>query len=584
MLTTLLLDPDVVGPTRAVVALTRGNRRRVGIRTLVSLLEGVSESAALLLLGNVALGVAGGDDGLVLPRLGGLSSTSTLLVYVILLVLTRFVLGLVSARLSSKIASDIGLTIRSQMVSAYSKADYLTREGSDLGGLMQRVSLWPLAIGATTGTLLGYLSNAVITTSMLVVAFVRDPLVSLFVIFLTAALFALFIPLRRYIRRLSGVLLARQDSTARSLDELHRLGAEAEAFGVLPSLRDRTLCAFRRESDTWRQANFVKSSVSPTYVAVSLSAIAIGLGLLSRQSPEALTSLGPTLLVVLRSLSYGQGLQQATTTLSSLIPTLREVAAAQLALQNSRRRSGLAGALPFHSLRLEKVTFTYCNDRAGGLRDISIEISRGDRIGIIGPSGGGKSTLAKVIVGLINPTDGHICLNGQDQSEISWSSRTECFAYVPQFAKLMSGSLEDNAVFFRAPRAGRTAEESLTASGLLPDHLVFPSGLITHVDPNSAQLSGGQIQRLALARALWGQPEVVVLDEPTSSVDSVSEAHIRRVLGMLDEEVTLVIVSHKAELLQLCTKLAVVEEGQITNFGPPSEVVRASSFAHGMFS
>jgi ATP-binding cassette subfamily B protein len=579
---TLLLDPEVVGPTRAIAALTRGNRLKIALRTIVTVVEGVSESIALLLLGNLALGVATGDEVLPIPLSGGLSPTSTVLTYVLLLVLLRFCLGMLSARLSSRIASSVSLGARTQMIAAYGDANYLARQRSDLGELMQRVSLWPLALGASVGTLLGYLSNVVITSSMLVVAFLRDPLVSLFVILLTVALFALFVPLRRYIRRLSAALLTRQETTARSLDEFHHLGAEAEAFGVLSELQDRVSAAFADESMTWRQTNFVKGAVSPTYVAVSLSAIAVGLGLLSLQSPEAVTSLGPTLLVVLRSLSYGQGLQQASTTLASFTPMLHRVAATQRDLKCARRTLGQVNATPFQSLRLRGVTFTYQTERTGGLDNISLEINRGDRLGVVGPSGGGKSTLAKVLLGLIEPLDGDVLLNGRAVSDFSSSSRTQRFAYVPQFARLMSGSLEDNTVFFRRPLRGTTVDESIMASGLLPDEHAFPEGLATQVDPHSAQLSGGQVQRLAVARALLGRPEVLVLDEPTSSVGAVSEVHIRETLRGLGDDVTLIIVSHRPELLELCNKIAVLEDGCLSCFGTRADVIRDSIFARGM--
>lgn len=578
-----LLDPGAAGPTQSIIALAEGNRFRIAIRTAVSVLEGIAESLALLLLGNLALGTVAGRDSTTLPDWTGFGSTATGLLYVLMLVLARLCLGLISARLSARIASSISLGCRRQMLSSFSKASYLTRERSDFGGLIQTVSIWPFAIGTSVGTLLGYSSNAVITLSMLVFAFVRDPLVSVFVIFLTILMFALFVPIRRHIRLLSASLLDRQQETARSIGAFSYLSVEAQVFGVIDKLRESSESAFSNESEAWRRANFAKSSVAPVYVAMSLGAITLGLGLLSLLSLETVTSVGPTLLIVLRSLSYGQGLQQASTTLASFIPMLQQVATTLDDFERHQRASGPLSASPFRSLKFEGFAFSYQSEREGGLKNINLEISRGDRVGIIGPSGSGKSTLVKAILGLIDPSAGKVFLNGTEASLISSSSRANTFAYVPQFARLMSGSLEENTLFLRPFGTGRTAEESLTASGLLPNDLAFPKGSATNVDPDSSQLSGGQVQRLALARALLGDPEVVVLDEPSSSIDNASEARIRKVLEELGSDVTLIIVSHRAALLQLCDKIAVIDHGQLSHFGSIEEVSQASVFARGMF-
>lgn len=578
-----LTDPGVAGPTQSIIALAEGNWSRIGIRTAVTVLEGITESLALLLLGNLALGTVAGGYSTSVPGLAGLGPTATSLLCVLVLVLARLCLGLVSARLSARIASSISLRCRIQMLSSFSEASYITRERTDFGGLVQTVSLWPFAIGTSVGTLLGYSSNAVITLSMLIFAFARDPLVSVFVIFLTILMLALFVPMRRRIRLLSTSLLARQQETSRSISTFSYLSAEAEAFGVLNALRESSVSTFTNESEAWRRANFAKSSVAPVYVAMSLGAITLGLGLLSLLSVETVTSVGPTLLIVLRSLSYGQGLQQASATLASFMPMLQQVATALDAFERHRRLSGPLSASPFRSLKFDGVAFSYQNERESGLKNINLEIFRGDRIGIIGPSGSGKSTLVKAILGLIEPSEGRVLLNENEASLISSSSRAEIFAYVPQFARLMSGSLEENTLFLRPSRKGRTAEESLMASGLLPDDLAFPKGPATHVDPDSSQLSGGQVQRLALARALLGDPEVVVLDEPSSSIDNASEARIRKVLEEIAGDVTLIIVSHRAELLRLCDKIAVLDHGQITHLGSIAEVSQESDFARGMF-
>ena len=208
------------------------------------------------------------------------------------------------------------------------------------------------------------------------------------------------------------------------------------------------------------------------------------------------------------------------------------------------------------------------------LRQISFDVLPGDMLGILGPSGSGKSSLARVILGLWPAGHGVVRLDGADIASHSRARLGPQVGYLPQQVDLLSGSVHGNI-----SRLAETPDsEAIIAAARAADcHemiLSLPDGYDTEVGPAGCHLSAGQRQRIGLARALYGNPQLIVLDEPNSNLDMPGEQALANALKKLrDRGATVIIIAHRPNAIAHCNKLAVMKDGQLAAFGPRDEVL-----------
>ena len=213
------------------------------------------------------------------------------------------------------------------------------------------------------------------------------------------------------------------------------------------------------------------------------------------------------------------------------------------------------GDLPItfkHSLQLDHVTFEYDADKPI-LEHISLTIHQGDKIAFIGESGSGKSTLVDLIIGLYRPKSGTISIDGAllDESNIkAWRSK---IGYIPQNIYLFDGTVAQNVAFGK-PLDDIRIKESLQQANILEFLETHHQGINTMVGEGGIKLSGGQRQRIAIARALYGNPEILVLDEATSALDTDTEAKIMQEIYRIAENKTLIVIAHRLSTIEGCKK------------------------------
>lgn len=234
------------------------------------------------------------------------------------------------------------------------------------------------------------------------------------------------------------------------------------------------------------------------------------------------------------------------------------------------KRQNLQGAIEFR-----KVDFSYPNQQQAALRGINLVVRPGEKIGIIGRSGSGKSSLAKLIVGLYQPEAGSLLVDGIDSRQLDVSDLRHNIGYVPQDIQLFAGTLRDNLV-----SGARYVEDDLVlqAAELAGVHefaRLHPEGYEMQVGERGQNLSGGQRQNVALARALLLDPPILLLDEPTSSMDNTGEERLKQRLQSLLANKTLLLVTHRASMLSLVERLVIVDRGQIIADGPKEVVMDA---------
>jgi PrtD family type I secretion system ABC transporter len=208
------------------------------------------------------------------------------------------------------------------------------------------------------------------------------------------------------------------------------------------------------------------------------------------------------------------------------------------------------------------------------LAGVSLQLDAGEALAVIGPSAAGKSTLIRVLTGVCKPSAGTVRLDGADLTRWPREQIGPHIGYVPQDVELFPGTVAENIARLGAVDSAAVVRAAQRAQ---VHELIqsLPDGYDTPIDPASALLSPGQRQRIALARALYGEPKLLLLDEPNSNLDGAGENALAAALAALRGEVTVVVVTHRHTLVQHVDKILVLEAGRTQHYGPAAEVMKA---------
>jgi len=210
------------------------------------------------------------------------------------------------------------------------------------------------------------------------------------------------------------------------------------------------------------------------------------------------------------------------------------------------------------------------------LSGVGFDLAPGEALGVIGRSGAGKSTLARVILGLVAPHAGEVRLDGATLEQFGAERLGQLVGYLPQEVALFDGTIAENIAQMEVAHDAARVVEAARRAQVHEVILKLPKGYDTDVGAGEVQLSGGQKQRLALARALYGDPVLLVLDEPSSALDAEgSEALNRAVREMKEADGSVILMTHRPAAIASCDKLLVLEAGRVTAFGPRDEVLRS---------
>jgi len=218
-------------------------------------------------------------------------------------------------------------------------------------------------------------------------------------------------------------------------------------------------------------------------------------------------------------------------------------------------------------IKIDHVSYRYPNTDSNVLTDVSFTIPTGKSIGLIGPYGAGKSTIADVILGILTPTEGQVLYGGMNVHEhpIAWSKK---LAYIPQAIYLADESIRCNIAFGINEELIEDEKvwQALKEAQLDEFVKTLPEGLDTMVGERGVRLSGGQRQRIGIARALYGDPEILVLDEATSALDSETESAVMEAIDRLQGRKTLILIAHRLSTIANCQIVYKVEAGKITDY------------------
>ncbi len=349
-----------------------------------------------------------------------------------------------------------------------------------------------------------------------------------------------------------------------------------EAMGMLPAIRRRWLGNHLRVLELQTLASDRAAWITGTtrFVRITLQSLILGTGALLAIQGE----ITPGMMIAC-SILGGRALapvEQAIATWKQLLSSRAAWERLNTLLHDfPRRPEAMSLPRPNGQLSLEGVFAAAPGSTSPVLRAISISLAPGEALGVIGPSAAGKSTLARLLVGVWPAQSGKVRLDGADVFQWDKEQLGPWLGYLPQDVELFEGSIAENIARFGEVDADAVIVAARQA-GVHEMILRLPQGYDTRLGPDGSSLSGGQKQRIALARALYGDPSLIVLDEPNSSLDDVGEMALIQALADLKRRgKTLVLISHRPTVLNIVDKILLLREGTVQMFGNRDEVFAA---------
>ena len=229
------------------------------------------------------------------------------------------------------------------------------------------------------------------------------------------------------------------------------------------------------------------------------------------------------------------------------------------------------------------VTFTYPGSKTPAITNLTLRVKPGEMIALVGPSGSGKSTLINLAIGFLRPQSGLISFDGNDLSKYDLRTARKFISVVPQESVLFDGSVRENITYGLGDLSDKTVIDALTAANAIDFVEALPEGVDTIVGERGARISGGQKQRLAIARALIRNPRILVLDEATSALDSESERSIQKALESLMANRTTFVVAHRLSTVQKADTILVLQEGNLVEQGTHLQLSKGSGLYQRLF-
>ncbi|MEK4103622.1 ABC transporter ATP-binding protein [Paenibacillus sp. FSL R10-2791] len=221
----------------------------------------------------------------------------------------------------------------------------------------------------------------------------------------------------------------------------------------------------------------------------------------------------------------------------------------------------------FESMVMSSISFSYPGAERQSINKISLELQKGTQMAVVGPSGGGKSTLFKLLLGLYEPDEGEVIINGQRINEMSLAKLRSYFSYVPQEAGLYTGSIRDNIRNGNPEADEQEILEALRKANAYDFVMELPEGLDTDIGEEGSRLSGGQRQRLSIARAILRNAPILLLDEATAALDNESEKLVQQAIRKLMGDKTTLVIAHRLSTIQNADIILVMENGEIVESG-----------------
>ncbi|HEV3135278.1 MAG TPA: ABC transporter ATP-binding protein [Acidimicrobiia bacterium] len=335
---------------------------------------------------------------------------------------------------------------------------------------------------------------------------------------------------------------------------------------------------FQETNEAQYDANIETVRISAKYFPIVEFAGVLGIALIVGIGGAFVSADIVTVGTVAAFVLYLNNLFEPIQQLSQLYNTLQQAGAALQKLfellderPSIAERPGAVDLPEEGGLELDHVSFGYGAEDV--LHDVSLRVPLGERLALVGPTGAGKSTLAKLIARFYDPREGNVEYADVDLRDATLRSLRDRIVVVPQEGFLFAGSVRDNIIVGKPDATDDDIRDAIAALGLADRFDAFPDGLNTEVRERGSRLSAGEKQLVSLVRAALADPALLVLDEATSSLDPGTERTVERALGRLTEGRTVVVVAHRLSTAARADRIAVVDDGHVPELGTHAELI-----------
>lgn len=539
-------------------------RRRLFLGILLAITAGLLEAVALYLTASAAVAATEGAEPfkINLPsqfpveNVGVITGASIALGTLLLAALLQYPL----ARIIATLSADTSRRVRQSLLDAYLEASPEYRYQLKEGYITQLVGQYAQRAEGAVHHLLLLLTASASLFSVVVIAVVLNPLVMAAATVGLALVSLALRPLATRTRRSSTDHATMTRELTSRVTEIGRLSDEIETYDVGSQVGTSiTKDIINASFPLWRvrfDARIVPVMTQYAALAAVLSLVAI----LAALHPPALASAAPLLLLFVRAVGYIRELINTSRAGIESLPYLETVADEVDKLRSHRSSRSGSELHSSDTLSVANVSYSYPEEEHA-VRDASLILTRGEIVALVGPSGSGKSTLSKLLLRLRYADTGSILIDGESLAEVSKASLSRHLAYVPQDCHLIRATVAENIRFFRPGIPDSRIIEAAVTAQVHEDLQRLPSGYNTLLGPGVRELSGGQRQRLVLARALAGDPSLLILDEPTSALDAHSEAAFINALSVLKGQKTAFIIAHRPAVLAISDRVYEMRDG-----------------------
>jgi ABC-type multidrug transport system fused ATPase/permease subunit len=546
------------------------------VLAMLAVLAAQAESVALMLLGLSVDGITG--TGPVTVEVGPVdftTSTTTAALVAVAALAVSAIVGVTFARIQSRAVSEASEDRRAQILDSYAAATWEAQAAQRPGRLSGLLRL-AAAAGDTYAALTNWIRAMAIVVVFLGAAILVSPIIALLTAALGFVVAAAILPLRLRMRTMVRQTAEAELLLSQDLLETTEAAVDLHVYGGWTRTRERLHGTSSELAELARRVRLQAALIPLVYqYGGPLVVVALLLGTPFVAPEIGVGQVAAVALLLIRVVQYSQQVQVTLQALAQGVGMLHTVRAELSPLVRAPRRTTGQSIAGVHRITLEDVGYRYPAATQEALSGLNLELSTGRSLGIVGASGGGKSTLAQILLGLRDPTSGRVLVDGAPLERIQPESWFRHLAHVPQSPRIIHGTVLENITFGDPTVRLDDVVAAAKKAGLHEFITGLADGYSTEIGPSSRALSGGQVQRLALARALVHKPAVLVLDEPTSALDMDSEQLIQEALDRLGgtRDLLIVIIAHRLSTLANCDDLVLLEGGHLVDSGPVGDVL-----------